>query len=855
MTAPLSDLRIIAPLAGILVPLDQVPDPVFAQKMVGDGISLDPISDELLAPVSGTVTQLHNAHHALTITTEEGIEVLVHIGLDTVMLRGDGFSPRVKIGDKVQVGQPVIGFDADHVARNARSLLTEIVVANVERVARMTPATGMVEAGRSVILELTLKDDGAGGQGAAGITVADAAATRSRSAVRWHSPAEPRRSARKARRRAGRRRQDLQFADPPDPGQRQGQRQVPGRDHGPVHQAGRCRHGQGDRSRCRQGGSIPGLPDRGRLRREARRGTAARRRNERPQQPAPSPTDANEIAGVPASPGLAIGQIFQYRHDVVEVEQKGGASADERRKLDTALAEAGTQIEELKGHMRDASKAKILDAHKELLEDPDLVNLALDGIAGGSSAAYSWREAFTRYAKQLEGLDNPLLRERATDIRDVGRRVLGLLAGVKQEKIEVPQDAILVAEDLAPSDIASIDRTRVLGFCTTSGGATSHVAIIARSFGIPAICGIDESALHLDDGAQVLLDGGRGMLRRNPNEAEVARAREQIARIAERRREELATAMQPAQTRDGYRIEVVANIRNADDALAAVAAGGEGVGLLRSEFLFDEREQAPSEDEQARSYGAVAEVLGRGRPLIIRTLDVGGDKPLSYLPLPKEENPFLGLRGIRVSLDQPAMFRTQLRAILRAAPLSDLHIMFPMIATLEELRAAKRILAEEQAATASETSAAASVKVGIMVEVPSAAVQADILAAECDFFSIGTNDLTQYTLAMDRGHPKLARQADGLHPAVLRMIKLTTDGARKHGKWVGVCGGIASDLIAIPVLIGLGVKELSVTVPTIPAIKAAIGRLSLSECQALADEVLALGTAEQVRARLAPFAE
>ena len=854
MTASLSNLRIIAPLAGILVPLDQVPDPVFAQKMVGDGISLDPISDELLAPVSGTVTQLHNAHHALTITTEEGIEVLVHIGLDTVMLRGGGFSPRVKIGDKVQVGQPVIGFDADHVARNARSLLTEIVVANVERVARMTPATGMVEAGRSVILELTLKDDGAGGQGAAGITVADAAAPGAEAqsdGIPLPNPAGL--HARPAAVLAGAAKtfsSQIHLIRGNDKVNAKSLVAIMG-----------LSTKQGDVVTVKATG-----PD-------ADKAVAAlasliaegcgEKPGEAPQPAAETaattarafPTDANEIAGVPASPGLAIGQIFQYRHDVVEVDQKGGASADERRKLDAALAEAGTQIEELKGHMRDASKAKILDAHKELLEDPDLVNLALDGIAGGSSAAYSWREAFTRYAKQLEGLDNPLLRERATDIRDVGRRVLGLLAGVKQEKIEVPQDAILVAEDLAPSDIASIDRTRVLGFCTTSGGATSHVAIIARSFGIPAICGIDESALHLDDGAQVLLDGGRGMLRRNPNEAEVARAREQIARIAERRREELATAMQPAQTRDGHRIEVVANIRNADDALAAVAAGGEGVGLLRSEFLFDERDQAPSEDEQAKSYGAVAEVLGRGRPLIIRTLDVGGDKPLSYLPLPKEENPFLGLRGIRVSLDQPEMFRTQLRAILRAAPLSDLHIMFPMIATLEELRAAKRILAEEQAATATETSAAASVKVGIMVEVPSAAVQADILAAECDFFSIGTNDLTQYTLAMDRGHPKLARQADGLHPAVLRMIKLTTDGARKHGKWVGVCGGIASDLIAIPVLIGLGVKELSVTVPTIPAIKAAIGRLSLSECQALADEVLALGTAEQVRARLAPFAE
>jgi phosphocarrier protein FPr/phosphocarrier protein len=771
------------------------------------------------------------------------------------MLRGDGFSPRVAMGDKVKVGQPVIGFDADKVARNARSLLTEIVIANFERVDRMTPGTGMVEAGRSVILELTLKDgagaNGASGRAAPGITVAGGATDGAATGAEAQSDGIPlpnpaglhARPAAVLAAAAKTFASQIQLIRGDDKVNAKSLVAImglstkrgdivtvkatgPDADKAVAALASLIKEGCGEKP-----GEEP-LP-------------AAK-----PAEPARAVSaDANEIPGVPASPGLAIGRIFQYRHDVVEVDRQGGAAADERRKFDRALAEASTQIEELKGHMSDPAKAKILDAHKELLEDPDLLNLALDGIAGGSSAAYSWREAFTRYAKQLESLDNPLLRERATDIRDVGRRVLGLLAGVKQERIEVPQDAILVAEDLAPSDIASIDRERVLGFCTTSGGATSHVAIIARSFGIPAICGIDESALHLDNGAQVLLDGARGTLRRNPNEAEVARAREQIAQHAERRRQELSTAMQPAQTRDGHRIEVVANIRNADDARAAVEVGGEGVGLLRSEFLFDERDQAPGEDEQAAAYGAVAEVLGRGRPLVIRTLDVGGDKPLSYLPLPKEENPFLGLRGIRVSLDQPDMFRTQLRAILRAAPLADLHIMFPMVASLDELRAAKRILAEEQSATH------ASVKVGIMVEVPSAAIQADILAAECDFFSIGTNDLTQYTLAMDRGHPKLARQADGLHPAVLRMIKLTTDGAKKHGKWVGVCGGIASDLIAVPVLIGLGVKELSVTVPTIPAIKAAIGRLTLAECQALADEVLALGTAEQVRTRLAPFAE
>jgi multiphosphoryl transfer protein len=843
MTAYPSDLKIVAPLAGILVPLDQVPDPVFAQKMVGDGISLDPVSNELLAPVAGTVTQLHNAHHALTISTDEGIEVLVHIGLDTVTLRGDGFSPRVKLGDRVQVGQPVIGFDADRVGCKARSLLTEIVIANPERIARMAAASGMVEAGRSVILELTLKDGGGPVQGATGVGGAATGAPAVSQGIPLPNPAGL--HARPAAVLAAAAKSfssEIQLTRGGDAVNAKSLVAIMG-----------LSTKQGDIVEVKAIG-----PDADKAV-EALAALIAdgcgEKAGEAPQPAAAAEparavaADANEIPGVPASPGLAIGRIFQYRHDVVEVDRHGGTPAEERRKFDAARHEAANQIDELKGHMKDAEKAKILDAHKELLEDPDLLKLASDGIAGGSGAAYSWREAFTKYAAQLEGLDNPLLRERATDIRDVGRRVLALLAGVKQERIEVPPDSVLVAEDLAPSDIASLDRERVLGFCTTSGGATSHVAIIARSFGIPAICGIDETVLHLANGGLVLLDGSRGTLRRDPDEAEVARAREQIARHAERRREELATAMEPALTRDGHRIEVVANIRNADDARAAVEVGGEGVGLLRSEFLFDERSEAPDEEEQAAAYGAVAEILGRERTLVIRTLDVGGDKPLSYLPLPKEENPFLGLRGIRVSLDRPDLFRTQLRAILRAAHLADLHIMFPMVATLDELRTAKRILAEEEAATGRTA------KVGIMVEVPSAAVQAEILAPEVDFFSIGTNDLTQYTLAMDRGHPKLARHADGLHPAVLRMIGMTVEGAHKHGKWVGVCGGIASDVIAIPVLVGLGVDELSVTVPTIPAIKAAVGRLSLKECQDLAREVLALGTAGEVRARLAPFAE
>lgn len=564
-------------------------------------------------------------------------------------------------------------------------------------------------------------------------------------------------------------------------------------------------------------------------------------------------TSTKQLAGVSASPGLAVGRIVQFRQQIIEVAETGDLPERERSKLDAALQTARTEIEVLRSRLSDPLEAQILDAHQELLEDPDLICLAIEGVSQRKSAGFAWRAAFMQYASRLEGLEgahNTVLRERGSDIRDVGRRVLALLAGLKQSQIVLPHGSILIAEELTPSDTASFDRSKLLGFCTTRGGATSHVAILARSFGIPALCGIDAGALALEDGALVVLDGSQGLLHRNLSELEIAQAHERVAQQAAKRETDKTSAGTAAVTTDGHRIEVVANVRNASDALEGVANGAEGVGLLRSEFLFEDRTTAPDEQEQAGAYIAVAKALGPERTLVVRTLDVGGDKPLSYLPLPKEDNPFLGLRGVRVSLDQPDMFRTQLRAILRAAGLAKLHIMFPMIATLEELREAKAILAEE-AATTGHTQ----VKVGVMIEVPSAAVMAEQFAREADFFSIGTNDLTQYTLAMDRGHPKLARKADGLHPSVLKMIALTCEGARKHGKWVGVCGGLASDPLAVPVLIGLGVYELSATVPDIPAIKALVRRLSLGACQALAQEVIQMGTATEVRARLAAFCE
>jgi phosphocarrier protein FPr/phosphocarrier protein len=832
-----------APLSGVMVPLATVPDPVFAQKMVGDGISIDPISDELLAPLPGKVTQLHRANHAATITGESGLQVLLHIGLDTVMLRGEGFTPLVKEGDMVATGQPLIRFDPLVVGAKAASLLTQMVIANGDLVTRYVPATGLVTAGKDTALSLELVGSEPAEEtgSTAGAIVSDEVTLPNPAGLHARPAAVVAVEAKKYK-------SDIRLLRGGDSANAKSIVSLMG-----------LATKFGDKVRVQAAG-----PDAGEAAAAIARLLAAGSGEKPGDAPAAAPAaaspapvaasrtataDANELTGVSASPGLAVGKIVQFRQEVIDVAEAGESPQRERARLESARHEARQQIEAVKAKLTDPSKAQILDAHLELLEDPDLSDLAISEISEGKSAGFAWRAAFENQARALDALDNPLLRERAGDIRDVGRRMLALLAGVKQAQIEVPADSILIAEELSPSDTASLDRSKVVGFCTTTGGATSHVAILARSLGIPAICGIDEEALQLANDTLVVLDGTHGSLRRNPSAGELEQARERIGRQTAKREEEKLAASKLAMTADGHRVEVVANIRNAQEARDAVLAGAEGVGLLRSEFLFDNRDTAPSEDEQAAQYCAVAEALGRERPLVVRTLDVGGDKPLSYLPLPEEDNPFLGLRGIRVSLDRPDIFRTQLRAILRAASIGNLHVMFPMVAAIEEVRAARKILLEEAGDRAS------SVKIGVMIEVPSAALIAEPLAREVDFFSIGTNDLTQYTLAMDRGHPKLARQADALHPAVLRLIGMTVDGAHKHGKWVGVCGGIASDAMAVPVLVGLGIDELSVSIPAVGSIKAQLARITMDEARKLAASVLQLGTAAEVRALLTPYAE
>ncbi|MDR1966102.1 MAG: phosphoenolpyruvate--protein phosphotransferase [Synergistaceae bacterium] len=548
--------------------------------------------------------------------------------------------------------------------------------------------------------------------------------------------------------------------------------------------------------------------------------------------------------GITASPGVAIGRAKLIVRGEIEVsEEAGGPPGAEEASLRRAIAEAKSQLEAIEERTRktlDAGHAAIFGAHIELLEDPELEECALAGISEGKSAAYAWKSSYKAQAERFSNLANELFAARAADLEDIGRRVLRILTGHADEA-DYWEDSILIALDLTPSDTATLDK-RVLGFCTVKGGATSHISILARSLELPAIVGIDESVLGIKDGAPVILNADDGVLEVDPEPAEADRIRKKQSELADRRARDVRDTMKPAVTKDGRQVEVAANIGGVSDATQAASLGCDGVGLLRSEFLFLGRSEPPSEDEQAEAYIGIAKALGPDRPLVVRTMDIGGDKPIPYIKQEREDNPFLGVRGLRLSLAMPDIFETQLRAILRASEFCKLHVMFPMVSTIGEFRAASSLLRRLNDGMGSRD-----VKVGLMVEVPSAAILARHFADEADFLSIGTNDLTQYTMAADRGNPKLARIADGLDPAVLAMIKSTVDGARGKGCWVGVCGGIAGDPLAIPLLIGLGVDELSVSVPAIPQVRARVRELSLSECERMASHALELDSADEVR--------
>ncbi len=557
------------------------------------------------------------------------------------------------------------------------------------------------------------------------------------------------------------------------------------------------------------------------------------------------------LTGIAASQGIAIGPAFVYRPEPLTFERHmiQTPMAEVERLLQAIeavqamLVKLQEQTQETIGH----EEAQIFEAHRMFLTDPvfaDEIKQIIQDESINAEAAVD--RVANELIAQFDALDDDYFRQRKGDIKDVAQRLLRQLLGLEETTLSaLTQPAVIIAHDLTPSDTASLNRKMALGLCTEIGSSTSHTAILSRSLDIPAVVGLDQ--IEISSGVTVIIDGSAGQLIIDPDEATLStyQARQKAHRQA--RALELAQAHEPALTADGVEIEVVANIGSVTDAHYALEMGAKGVGLLRTEFLFLQGDTLPSEEEQYRIYRAIADVFQQ-LPLIVRTLDVGGDKELPSIDLPKEQNPFLGVRAIRLCLARPELFQVQLRAILRAGHERNVKIMFPMIGSEEELQQALAQLAQAQATLqARGVPYAVKLEVGIMIEVPSAAVLADVLAPQVDFFSIGTNDLAQYTLAVDRTNEQVAHLADPLHPAVIRLIHQVIQAAHQHGKWVGLCGEMAGEPLAVPLLLGLGLDEFSMAASAIPSVKALLRKLTRAQAQNIAQQCLRLPNLQQVR--------
>jgi phosphoenolpyruvate-protein phosphotransferase len=562
------------------------------------------------------------------------------------------------------------------------------------------------------------------------------------------------------------------------------------------------------------------------------------------------------IQGLPVSDGVAIGPAWLYRPTAVTVERRQVTDPQaEWVRLQAALAVTRTQLQALHARARGSvgeAEAAIFEAHQLILEDPEFltaVRMAIETHQLNAEAAVS--DAIEHYAQALLALEAAYFQARAQDVRDVGGRIIRCLVGHEPDQASgLTWPVIVLADDLTPSDTIQLDQANVLGLCTVRGGPTSHTAILARGLGVPAVVSAPIPLDEINAGTELILDGTAGAVTIDPTSESLALARRQRAEWLARRVAQLSTAAQPATTRDGHTVEVVANIGSAEEARRALEQGAEGVGLFRTEFLYLNRDRLPGEAEQIAAYRDVVEIIA-GRPLVVRTLDIGGDKAVSYLGIRAEPNPFLGWRGIRTISERPDILHTQFRALLQAGVGADLRLMVPMVSCLEEVLQARELLAKAREGLAAEgRPLAEKVQFGIMIEVPSAALLAEHLAPYVDFFSIGTNDLTQYTLAVDRTNERVAALASPYHPAVLRLMAQTIQAAHAQGKWVGLCGELAGDPEAVPLLLGFGLDEFSMASAAIPAVKAAIRNWSLAEARALADTALAQATTAQVKALL-----
>ncbi|HBF4993978.1 TPA: phosphoenolpyruvate--protein phosphotransferase [Clostridioides difficile] len=557
--------------------------------------------------------------------------------------------------------------------------------------------------------------------------------------------------------------------------------------------------------------------------------------------------------GIGASPGVALGKALVVEHSELVIEKKSIDNVEaEIAKLEDAVAVSKEELVKVKEKASEelgAEEAEIFEAHLLVLEDPELIGSAIDKIKTESvNAEYALNEIKEMFVSMFESMDNEYMKERAADIKDVTNRILRHILGIKVVDLSaLSEEVVLIAHDLTPSDTATMNKKMVLGFLTDIGGRTSHTAIMSRTLEIAAIVGLNDITSKVKDGDFVVFNGDTGEVIVNPDEETINKYTELKAKYEDERKALQLLKGKSSVTLDGKHVELAGNIGTPNDIEGLIKNDAEGVGLYRTEFLYMDRDSFPTEEIQYEAYKAVLEGMD-GKPIVIRTLDIGGDKELSYLSMEPEMNPFLGYRAIRLCLDRKDIFKTQLRALYRASVHGRLRIMFPMISSLEELLQAKEVVKEVLAELDSEGVAyAKDVEIGMMIEVPSAAVISDVLAKHVDFFSIGTNDLIQYTCAVDRMNQKISYLYNQFNPAVLRLIKTVIDNAHKEGKWAGMCGESAGDQKMIPILLGMGLDEFSMSPISILPARKLITSVKESDMKKLADDVLNMGTAEEIK--------
>ncbi|WP_085747014.1 phosphoenolpyruvate--protein phosphotransferase [Pseudomonas sp. R45(2017)] len=821
------ELTLSAPLSGPVLTLAKVPDAVFASGAMGDGIAIDPLNDTLYSPCAGVVIHVARTGHALTVRADNGAELLLHLGLDTVELQGEGFSMLVKEGARVSNGQPLLRYDLDKVGRQCKSLVSLLILTNSQDFQARPITLKTVKVGEPLLHIVARHSAAANTEELGGPEVHGHVQVAHRGGLHARPAALIRQTAQGFKSHS-----QLHFAGKSAPcnsliglmGLAIGEQdEVQVSCQGPDAQAA---------LQALLTALATALPED----HHAAAPVAATPRNR--------PAEAGVLHGVCAAPGLVGGPLFRLNAISLPADSGNHQPEQQLQILDTALNQVRSEIDgtlaQAKKH-RNADEEAIFAAHLALLEDPALLDAAQQSIEIGTAATHAWSRSIDAQCEVLQNTGSPLLAERANDLRDLKQRVLRALLG-EAWHYDVPTGAIVAAHELTPSDLLQLSAQGVAGLCMAEGGATSHVAILARGKGLPCMVALGSALLDQTQGQSVVLDADGGRLELTPNAERLAEVRQAQIDRQQRRDAQQAQAHLPAETRNGVAIEVVANVASSHEAADAFANGADGVGLLRTEFLFVDRHTAPDVEEQRTAYQAVIDAMG-DKSVIIRTIDVGGDKQLDYLPLPVEANPVLGLRGIRLAQARPEILDQQLRALLQVSPLQRCRILLPMVTEVDELLHIR----QRVDALCLELGINQRPEIGVMIEVPAAALQAEQLAEHADFLSIGTNDLSQYTLAMDRDHAGLAARVDALHPALLRLIAMTCEGAAVHKRWVGVCGALASDPLATPVLIGLGVSELSVSPVQIGEIKDRVRQLHEAECQRLARDLLKLSSAAAVR--------